>query len=374
MDEVQLCPAQDPVPFTIDAFTPSAVIDMADSSTVPHDVSIWVSLSDARPGFSTSAWVHVTNNSAYPSGALTISLNYDPLLQSASTSQWTIPGLNPYAAADHMFHADVPADIDLLGTVLTYTGTVANTASEVNATNNTATATVTITGSYDPNDKQARTSSELSDHQYFLDQDQHITYTVRFQNTGTAAAQTVVIRDTLDEDTEIASLEILGASHAFTPSFGQGRELIFTFNNINLPDSGTDYTGSQGSISYRIKPENDIVLGDVIENTAAIYFDFNPPIITNTVAHVVDFSTAVVHAQGHVAAGISAWPNPTGDFLNILLKDTDARLLGVFDMQGARFQPAFEQRSGRIRMDVRDLPSGIYAISTTAGQARFVRK
>ena len=114
------------------------------------------------------------------------------------------------------------------------------------------------------------------------------------------------------------------------------------------------------------------MLGDVIENTAAIYFDFNPPIITNTVEHVVDFSTAVVdHTE---VTRVEAWPNPTTDFLNIVLRDPRARILGVFDMSGTQVRLPLAKRSNGAQMDVQGLPIGIYAISTTAGSVRFVRQ
>lgn len=116
----------------------------------------------------------------------------------------------------------------------------------------------------------------------FFNEDEWIDYTVRFQNTGTDTAFTVVIRDEIDADLDLLSLEILGASHPFTPSFGNGRELVFTSPNINLPDSTTDLPGSQGFISFRLEPEDAIVVGDVLENTAGIYFDLDPTIQSPT--------------------------------------------------------------------------------------------
>jgi hypothetical protein len=54
-----------------------------------------------------------------------------------------------------------------------------------------------------------------------------------------------------------------------------------------LPDSTTDEPGSQGYVIYRIKPLPTLAFGDVIENTASIYFDENPPIVTNTTFHTI---------------------------------------------------------------------------------------
>src|SRR5690606_38069913 len=51
---------------------------------------------------------------------------------------------------------------------------------------------------------------------------------------------------------------------------------------INLPDSSTNSLGSQGFVKFglNILPTTNTLA--TIENNASIYFDFNPPIITNT--------------------------------------------------------------------------------------------
>jgi hypothetical protein len=69
--------------------------------------------------------------------------------------------------------------------------------------------------------------------------------------------------------------------------FNPGRELVFTFENILLPDSTTNFEGSLGHVYFQVKPRAGLVPGTVIENTAAIYFDFNAPIITNTTFHTI---------------------------------------------------------------------------------------
>ncbi len=370
-DEVWLCPTNGSADFALDAGSPVATIDFANLSTVPHDLSVSLTSTNARPGFGTHVWLTVTNNSAFPSGQVSIALSYDAVLLSPSTSSWNLPGMAPYASVTYSFTANVPADISLLGTVLNYTATVSNTASEADTGNNTALLDVTIIGSYDPNDKRGTTSSGLGDAQYFLAQDEWIDYTVRFQNTGTAAAETVTIRDVIDEDLFIPSLRILGASHAFTPSFGDGRELVFTFADINLPDSTTDLLGSQGFISFRLKPNSDITVGDMLENTAGIYFDFNPPIITNTVSHVVDFSTAVVDRLSSVLRVV---PNPAVDRLQLLLPDGTHTALSIHAADG-RSIPVHMQRNVRgVELDVSALSPGLYTVRTARGSARFVKQ
>jgi len=289
-----------------------------------------------------------------------------------TNGQWDLGVIPPYGFATRTFHALVPANVNLLGIQLTYVATVTNAGAETNTTNNSAITTVTITGSYDPNDKTGRTSTGFDDNLYFADLDEWIDYTIRFQNTGTAAAETVVIRDTLESDLDITSLQILGATHDFTPSFDAGRTLIFTFNNINLPDSTSDLAGSQGAISFRLKPRAGITFGDVLENTAGIYFDFNPPIITNTVSHAVDFSVGTQEdTQQHEQMRLL--PNPARETLNVILPESAEFNFRVHSIDGRLMEVPATRQANNIQLDVRSLAQGTYVIRTATATERFVK-
>lgn len=372
-EEAQLCPTSHPVPFALSGAAPEATIDLADSSLVPHDISVSMWTSDARPGFSTSVHIAVNNNSAYPSGAVDIALSFDPILLSPSPAggQWSFPSIAPYAQVVVTFTAMVPANIALLGTTLNHGVAVTNSLNEINVINNHTATSVVVTGSYDPNDKIGRTSTDMAADIYFIDQDEWIDYTIRFQNTGTAAAETVVIRDTIAPDLDINSLRILGATHDFIPSFGADRALIFTFNNINLPDSTTDPAASQGSIHFRLKPVPEIEVGDMIQNTAGIYFDFNPPIITNTATHTVEISTGITPPP---KSTLQLMPNPAHDRLFVTLAANNTGVAQILTIDGRMVQAPITRRVNSIEVDVHALSPGTYVVRTTEGSARFVKK
>ena len=61
----------------------------------------------------------------------------------------------------------------------------------------------------------------------------------------------------------------------------------FLFENILLPDSTTNEPTSHGFITYQIQPNPDISDFTTINNFAGIFFDFNDPIITNTVTNTM---------------------------------------------------------------------------------------
>lgn len=142
-----------------------------------------------------------------------------------------------------------------------------------------------VFASYDPNDKAAipRGFGENSE----IEKDWPLHYTIRFQNTGNDTAFLVVLRDTLSESLDWGSLKVHGASHSYSYQLFSNGELKISFENILLPDSTTNLAGSQGFVTYSILPKTNLEIGTRIENRAGIYFDFNPPIITNTVFHTI---------------------------------------------------------------------------------------
>jgi hypothetical protein len=368
-DEVPFCPASGSTAFTISTTTPTAYVEFANLSTAPHDVSVQLTSSAARPGFATQVWVTVSNNSAFPSGDVTVDLDFDPLLLNPSTTQpWDFGVIAPYQSITLSFTANLPPDAGLVGNVLTYTATAGNTASEPDLSNNSASLDVTITASYDPNDKVGTANASGSTTQYFIGNDEWIDYVIRFQNTGTDTAFTVGVRDAIEEGLDMMSLEILGASHPFTPSMDEGRELVFTFPDIQLPDSTTDLLGSQGFVAFRLRPMPPLVPSTVIENIANIYFDFNDPVITEPSVLVAEFSTGEQDAD---AWDLSVFPNPGRDRFTI-------QAAGAFSVRVTDLLGREVLRSGwggsLMEMDASGLRSGAYVLHVIRSNGDTVQR
>lgn len=143
-----------------------------------------------------------------------------------------------------------------------------------------------VIGSYDPNEKLAQPKGVYDDH--FIYPETDLEYQINFQNTGTDTAFTVVIRDTLSYGLDVATFRAGISSHTYQVDISGYGVLKFTFDDILLPDSNINEAASHGFVRFRITPKDTLQLGSRIENRAGIYFDFNPPIITNTVFHTVD--------------------------------------------------------------------------------------
>jgi uncharacterized repeat protein (TIGR01451 family) len=145
-------------------------------------------------------------------------------------------------------------------------------ANAVTATDSTA---VRIRGPYDPNDKSATPSLSTTQ----VANGDYIYYTIRFQNTGTDTAFNIVISDSLSSQLQPSTLQVVNTSHPARITVN-GNMVYCEFLNINLPDSNVNQLTSHGYVTFKIKPQPSVTVGSVIPNKAAIYFDYNTPVIT----------------------------------------------------------------------------------------------
>ncbi len=161
-------------------------------------------------------------------------------------------------------------------------GTILNFVAEcpifddVKPSNNSARGMLTVTGSFDPNDKMALpVQPEPPGQARTLD------YLIRFQNTGTDTAFTIVVTDTLDYRLDPMTIRTMEASHGFDFSWSGNGLAMWTFRNILLPDSTTNEQRSHGYVRFQIETRPDVLPGFPILNDADIFFDFNSPVRTN---------------------------------------------------------------------------------------------
>lgn len=151
---------------------------------------------------------------------------------------------------------------------------------DVNVNNNQGAFNVAIVAAYDPNFKEVEPVG-VTDKGYVVSSTSDLTYTVHFQNTGTASATNIYVIDTLDSNVDPSSLHIELTSHTLTPEWLAPNVVKFKFNNISLPHADVNEPGSHGLFTYSVRLNSDLPLGTEINNRAFIYFDFNPPITTN---------------------------------------------------------------------------------------------
>ena len=228
-------------------------------------------------------------------------------------------------------------------------------------------------GSYDPNDKNGYPLGYDGGN---IAEGTRLDYAIRFQNTGTDTAFTVVIRDTIAESLDLATLKFESASHDYTVSLDTHRVLTFVFDNILLPDSSVNLAGSQGVVNFSIDHDPSLVPGDLILNEAAIYFDFNEPIITNLSRHRISKDGLPLSNRTEYARQVafSVFPNPTNGILNVHIPETFSRpydLLTVTDIYGRELGRT-NYATAANGWNLEHLPTGYYIVVLLDEQGRAI--
>jgi hypothetical protein len=255
-----------------------------------------------------------------------------------------------------------------LGNVLTNSASITSSINDIDLLNNTSNLNQIVVGSYDPNDKM-ESHGETIDINTFTT-DSYLYYTIRFQNTGSANAINIKIEDLLDAQLDPTTLRMISSSHNYT-LLREGNQLTWSFVGINLPSILQNEELSQGFVSFKIKPNLGFAVNDMIPNTAEIYFDFNPAIITNT------FQTTFVNPlsnQSFLLNAISIYPNPTKEILNINYGTStiDIKSIEIHDLLG---KLVYQTKSKTELINVSSLNSGIYLITiSTESNEKMVKK
>jgi len=265
--------------------TPLQITDLM-ISVIPIDI--------ARPGFNAHYNIIIENLGNTPSSGsvvLEIPQNIVEIISSSDTYtlngnqiSWSYTDLSVLSRKTISFvtRTNSPMDIPAInsGDILKFKAEVIPNLIDANRIDNITSLCQIAVNSYDPNDKRCLQGSFLDVERVgtFLD------YMIRFENTGTAEAVRIKVKDILDTMVyDISSLRFVEASHSVDVSL-KDNLLEFLFEDINLShlDSLND-----GFIVFKIKTRDDLQIGDYISNKASIYFDFNWPILTDEATTLV---------------------------------------------------------------------------------------
>ncbi len=301
----------------------------------------------------------------YPAGVtpVTSSFNNQTYTISGNSISWTVSSANTSFWMSDVVYFNVPGGL-ANGTPHIYTLSIVENGNneDCNTANNSSNLLMLLGNSYDPNDKMVNNPTYIAPSV----QDE-LTYRVRFQNTGTAPAQDIYILDTLSDNLDWSTFELLDATHYIQViDLGDG-VIKFNFPDIWLPDSTTNLEESQGSLTYRIKENVGNDIGVSIENTAHIFFDFNPAIVTNTTFNI----NAIVSVATLEKKEISVYPNPFGDVLNIRA-DENVSAIRIYDLTGK----LITSKSGSSIQSIvtTDLKTGVYLVEITAGSQTVTKR
>ncbi|MGL2963931.1 DUF7619 domain-containing protein [Flavobacterium sp. RSB2_4_14] len=326
-----------------------------------------IPVSRARAGFDATYKVLIKNvGTQTQSGSATVTFNDNvadfvsaiPAVtsQAANTLVWDFTAIAPFQTREYLLVLNLNAPIDTpplnSGDILDFTAQLTTSLIDETPANNVFTMRQTVVNSFDPNDKTCLEGTQIA----LSDVTKDLHYVVRFQNTGTADAINIVVSDIIQNNLNVATLQIESASHPYRATVFNNQLSVY-FDNINLPASIVNEPASHGYVAFKIKPKNTVGLNDVISNTANIYFDFNFPIVTNTTSTTVVNLGTPSFTTGSL---FSIYPNPTHDILNITLANANGILkrISIYNTLGQLLLTTNNTTS----LDTSALSQGMYFI------------
>jgi uncharacterized repeat protein (TIGR01451 family) len=258
-----------------------------------------------------------------------------------------------------------------IGDLITTSVSITLNANDADPGNNAFDLIQHAVAPYDPNGISESHGEQIA--MSTFSEDDYLYYTIHFQNTGTANALNVRLENILDSQLDASSIELVSASDPVT-LVRNGNALSWHFYSINLPYESQNEEASHGYATYRLKVNPGFAAGDIIPNTANIYFDTNPAITTNT------FNTEFVDELQNPEFGSASfiiYPNPTsGSFLVSLRAQGDTLAkISVTDLLGKEVLVIGANSATEINIDASKLSKGIYLVKIiTATKKETVKK
>jgi uncharacterized repeat protein (TIGR01451 family) len=324
----------------------------------------------ARPGFDAKyKIVYKNKGNVVQSGSIKFVFD-DAILEYVSSNtafssksvnaiEWSFAAIQPFESREIVFtlKSNKPTDLPAVnnGDVIKLTATIASQDKDESPIDNTFTLNQVVVGSYDPNDKTCLEGSVITPELI----GEYVHYMIRFENTGTFAAENIVVKDMIDlSKFDLTTLVPTSSSHPFTTKITAGNKVEFIFEKINLP---FDDANNDGYVAFKIKTRSNLRVGDTFANEANIYFDYNFPILTNKATST--FKTVTLGTPDfEFSSYFTLYPNPANHTLNINSKEgIEIQSLSIYDMLG-QLVIAVPNAKSVSTIDVSKLSSGNYFI------------
>ncbi len=361
---------------TFHTFNNTATQNFGFTGLTGFDLALHPGWTSANPGFPKDYWIYYFNQSqqAY-NGPATVVFKYDNNLiyqssgpplpahdATAHTLTWNVTGVGGWDRRGNC-HFTVPASLPA-GYHLQSDFYIFPTTGDCDSSNNHQHYSELVTSSLDPNEKQVLPAGDI------YEEDSVLTYTIHFQNTGTDTTWFVILKDTLDTNLDPVTVRNLASSHEYAEFNISGSGILtWVFNPIYLVDSATNEPASKGFVTFSIQKKKNLSIGTPISNTASIYFDYNTPVVTNTVTNHLADPNYVFEVRGDNGVTVSAFPNPFSESTNVVvsgLKDNfDFTLL---DITGRIRKQVIQVNNKQFEINRDELSTGVYFYRISTGK------
>lgn len=197
---------------------------------------------------------------------------------------------------------------------------------------------------------------------HYISKDDRINYTFLIQNSGMSAAHRVIVRNVIPTTLDISTLQIARSELLTDWSLVDQRTLELVFDPIHLPPSAEDALSSRIYFSYSIKPQTEITVNTVINNSAQVLMDngiqYNSEVLRHTIgSFIFTISSDPVSESNDV----KVYPNPSSGSVHFECMVEGTYWLYLYDLQGVLIEAkVFNGKS--IRTDAfTEAREGIYA-------------
>jgi hypothetical protein len=299
---------------------------------------------------------------------------HPPTSGSGQTYTWNYSNLTNIGSGQsniyNMMYFNLNPSVQI-GDTLCYSFSVSPTAEDIDTTNNTVNLCYPVLSAWDPNYKDVYPKGKGT--AGYIPANTKLTYTIGFQNTGNDTARHVYILDTLDNNFNINSLNILYSTYPMQLYIINGKILKFDFRNINLPDSGANQMLSHGYVTYEINQKVNLAIGTQLKNKAGIYFDYNPVIFTNQTLNTIEQPMSVAENK-NTNDFFSIYPNPANTQLTIeLLQTAKQSTIIICNING---EELIKQQitNNKEQIAISNLPSDVYFVKLITDNTVKVRK
>ncbi len=172
----------------------------------------------------------------------------------------------------------------------------------------------------------------------------------------------------LDPNVQMISVRPGYSDHQYTVSVTDNGVLKFHFNNINLPwKQQFGDVLSSGMVAYSIKLKPNLAIGTKIRNKAAIYFDYNEPVITNQTLNTIGLSSGIDDSGRSGKDRATLFPNPANNYfmLQFMSSGTSQATFSIYDVSGREVSTRLidlQDGNNAVYENTSTLQNGIYFV------------
>ena len=345
------CPSNNSIPFSFTGIMPDTITNQnfgLTAGTCPK-LQTTIYTGNMRPCFYHHSNIYIHNLTAVTATNVVATVVLDPAEIPLTTGWWyntpwtsilgnvityNIGNINGYGSYNITIWDSTRCDV-VIGDTLhisafaNYTPTLC-----VDSSYSYAIISHITTASCDPNSKE--TTFPFGEN---ITANDYLNYTINFQNTGTDTAFNITVIDTLPPELDPLTLIPAGGSSAYTYQLIGNNIAKFIFHNVQLPDSTASEVNSHGFVNFTINQVAGHLPGTIIRNHAAIYFDFNLPVITNSTFNIIPQSAVGIKESVISNDEITVYPNPFTNDTRFIFKDSGPNskyTISLFDVTGKK--------------------------------------